>query len=77
MDERACISKQLKWNKFPFYGERLSRKIFLRGLTSPDSVSEKITQVEQTPLIRRQFVWRNHTAQTTEKQNTVKNKPGP
>ena len=28
MDERACMSKQLKWNKFPFYGDSLSGKIF-------------------------------------------------
>ena len=27
MDERACMSKQLKWNKFPFYSDRLSVKI--------------------------------------------------
>ena len=27
MDERACMSKQLKLNKFPFYGDRLSVKI--------------------------------------------------
>ena len=29
MDEKACMSIQLKWNKykFPFYGDRLSEKI--------------------------------------------------
>ena len=27
MDEKACMSKQLKWNKLPFYGDRLSVKI--------------------------------------------------
>ena len=27
MDERASMSKQLKWNKFPFHGDRLSVKI--------------------------------------------------
>ena len=26
MDERACMSKQLKWNKSTFYGDRLSGK---------------------------------------------------
>ena len=46
MDERVCMSKELKWNKFLFYGDRLSGKIFSRGLTSPDSMSEKITQAE-------------------------------
>ena len=28
MDERACMSKQLKCNKLPFYGDRLSGKNF-------------------------------------------------
>ena len=49
MDERACMSKQLKWNKFTFYGDRLSVKINQMGLTSPDSVSEKITQRNNVP----------------------------
>ena len=57
MDERVCMSKQLKWNKFPFYG---------------DSLSEKITQVEQSPLIRGQVVWRNYSEQLTKKQKSVK-----
>ena len=29
MDESACLWKQLKWKKFPFYGARLSGKIIL------------------------------------------------
>ena len=29
MDERACMSEQLNWNKFTFYGDKLSGKIFL------------------------------------------------
>ena len=28
MDERACMSKQLKWNMFPLYGDRLSGNFF-------------------------------------------------
>ena len=28
MDDRVCMSKQLKWNKFPYYADRLSGKIF-------------------------------------------------
>ena len=28
MDERACMSKQLEWNKSSSYGNRLSGKIF-------------------------------------------------
>ena len=47
-------------------------RIYSTGLTSPDSVSEKITQEEQSPLIRRQVVWRNYSEQMTEKQNSVK-----
>ena len=68
------MSKQLKWNQFPFYGDKLSGKNthgdLHRRLTH--GVSEKITQVEQRPLIRRQVVWRNYTEQMTEKQNSVK-----
>ena len=26
MIEKASMSKQLKWNKFPFYGDRMSGK---------------------------------------------------
>ena len=45
---------------------------FSRVLKSPDTVSEKITQVEETLPIRRQVVWRNYSEQMTEKQNSVK-----
>ena len=41
-DESACLWKQLKWNKFPFYGDRLSGKI-IHGINIADSVTEKIT----------------------------------
>ena len=41
-DETACLWKQLKSNKFPFYGDRLSGKI-IHGINIGDSVSEKIT----------------------------------
>ena len=34
-------------------------------------MSEKITQEEQSPLIRRQVVWRKYSEQMTEKQNGV------
>ena len=66
------MSKQLKWNKFPFYGNRLSMGKIFTGLTSPDNKSEKINQAEQCRLIRRQVVWRKYTEQMTEKQNSVK-----
>ena len=49
-----------------------SLRNYSRGLTSPDSVSEKITQEEKSPLIRRQVVWRNYSEQMTEKRNSVK-----
>ena len=39
---------------------------------SPDSVSEKITEEEQSALIRRQVVWKNYSEQITEKQISVK-----
>ena len=71
MDRRACMSKQVLWNKFPFNGDR-QRESFSRGLTSPDSMSEKITQAEQSPLIRRHVYGRNYTEQIPEKINTVK-----
>ena len=28
MDDRVCMSKQLKWNKFPHYDDRLPGKVF-------------------------------------------------
>ena len=70
-DESAGLSKQLKWNKFPFHGDRLSGKT-IHGINIARSVSEKITQEEQSPLIRRQVVWRNYSEQMTVKQNSVK-----
>ena len=38
-DESACLWKQLKWNKFPFYGDRLD----IHGINIADSAFEKIT----------------------------------
>ena len=70
-DESACLWKQIKWNQFPFYGDRLSGKTF-HGINIADSVSEKITLEEQSPLKRRQVLWRNYFEQMTEKQNSVK-----
>ena len=42
------------------------------GINVADSESEKITQEEQSSLIRRQIVRRNYSEQMTEKQNSVK-----
>ena len=70
-DESACLWKQLKWNMFRFHGDRLSRKI-IHGIDIADSVSAEITWEEQSPLIRRQVVWRNYSEQKAEKQNSVK-----
>ena len=69
-DESACLWKQLKWNKFHFFGDTLSGKI-IHWINITDSVSEKITSEEQSPLIKRQVVWRNYSEQMTEKQNSV------
>ena len=41
-DESACVWKQLKWSKLPFYGDRLSGNI-IHGINIAGSVSEKIT----------------------------------
>ena len=67
MDEIACVLKELKLNKVLFYVYRPSGKKS-RELTSPDSVSEKITQDDQSALIRREVVRRNYSEQNTEKQ---------
>ena len=54
MDDRVCMSKQLKWNKFPYYGDRLSGEVFTginisrelvgenhsSGIESPDKATE-------------------------------------
>ena len=56
----------------PFMVTDCLRKLFT-GIHSADSVSEKFTQDEQSPLIRQQVVWRNYSEQLTEKQNSVKN----
>ena len=44
---------------------------FFTGINVADSVSEKITQEEQSSLRRRPVVWRNYSEQMTEKQNIV------
>ena len=44
----------------------------ITGINVADNVSEKITQDEQRPLIRRQVIWRYYSEQMTEKQNSVK-----
>ena len=48
MDGTACLRKEFNWKKIPFSIERLSEKK-LKWLTSPDSLSEKDNQPEQTP----------------------------
>ena len=45
---------------------------FFTGINVADSVSEKITSVEQSSLIRRQVVRNNYSEEMTEKQNSVK-----
>ena len=41
-DESACLLKQLKRNKFPYYGDRLSGKNFY-GINIENGLSKKIT----------------------------------
>ena len=48
MDRTACLRKEFIWKKIPFSIDTLSEKNS-SGLTSPDSVSEKFNQLEQTP----------------------------
>ena len=64
--------KKTQVEQVPLLWWQTVREKFSRGLTSPVSMSEKITQGQQSPLIRRQVVWRNCTEQMTEKQNSVK-----
>ena len=40
------------WNKFPYYGQFVWEN-YLKEQTFPDTVSDKITQVEHFPSIRR------------------------
>ena len=47
------------------------------GINITDSVSDNLTQEEQSPLMRRQLVCRTYSEQMTEKQNSVKLAPSP
>ena len=71
MDERACMSKQISGTSSPFIVTDCLGN-FSRGLTAPDCVSEKITEVVQNLLKIRQVVWKNHTEQMTENQIALK-----
>ena len=60
-DESACLwrqLKQLKWNKYSFMVTDCLGNLFT-GINVTKSVSEKITQEKQCPLIRQQDVWIN------------------
>ena len=56
---------------YPFLVTDCLRKL-LTTINIADSVSEKLTKDEQSPLIRRQVVWNNCFEQITEKQKSVK-----
>ena len=45
MDERPCMSKQLKWNNFPHQGDTLSVKI------------NRVVQFVQTACLRKSIKW--------------------
>ena len=68
MDEKACVSKTTLVEQVPLLWWQTVWEKSSRGLTSPDSVSEKINQAGQSLLIKRQVVWWNYT----EKRNGVK-----
>ena len=72
MKERACILKISQLEQVPLLWSQTVWEKILRVLKSPDSASEKITHADQSPLIRRLFVWRNYTERMTENQNSVK-----
>ena len=59
MGDRVCRSKQLKWNKFPYYGDRVSEKVFTginisrqlvgenhsSGIESPDKATDYLEKL--------------------------------
>ena len=70
MDERLCLEKQLKWNNFSFYGDRLSGK-FTPGINiAKQSVWENHLGGTET-LIRLQVAGQL-TLDKWLKKNTVK-----
>ena len=72
MKELVCQNNS-SGTSSPFMVTDCLWKIFKGINIARQHVSEKITQEEQSPLIRRQVVWRNYSEQLTEKQNSVKN----
>ena len=54
----------------PFLVTDCLGKVF-RRINIADNVSGKVISEEQSPLIRRQVVWRNYSEQMTERQNSV------
>ena len=49
MDDRVCMSKQLKWIKFPYYGDRLSGKVFTGINISRQLVGENHSSGIESP----------------------------
>ena len=49
MDDRVCMSKQLKWNKIPYYGDRLSGKVFTGINISRQLVGENHSSGIESP----------------------------
>ena len=75
MDDRVCMSKQLKWNKFTYYGDRLSGKVFTGINISRQLLGENHSSGIES-LIRRQVVWKNYSEQMTENKMVLKLAPG-
>ena len=49
MDDRVCMSEQLKWIKFPYYGDRLSGKVFTGINISRQLVGENHSSGIESP----------------------------
>ena len=73
-----CLSeKTLQLEQVPLLWLQTLWENYSRGLTSLDSVSEKITQEELSPLKIQNVVLRSYSEQYNEKQKNVKNAPCP
>ena len=49
MIDRVCMSKQLKLNKFPYYGDRLSGKLFRENNISRQLIGENHSSGIESP----------------------------
>ena len=71
MDESACLWKQLKWNNFAFYGDRLFGNTIHGINIARQRVWENPLMENLSPLIRQQVLWGNYSEQPTGKKNKI------